>query len=81
MIVRKIVIWFCNNIRHFSNKINKRGGGIFLWRLEFFKIGKGGLQVYQRDESKQICLKVPILSYFVRLKSHSGNYYVTFFMH
>ena len=30
MIVRKIVIRFCNNIRHFSNEINKRGGGIFL---------------------------------------------------
>ena len=29
MIVRKIVISFCNNIRHFSNEINKRGGGIF----------------------------------------------------
>ena len=28
MIVRKIVIRFCNNIRHFSNEINKRGGGI-----------------------------------------------------
>jgi hypothetical protein len=27
--VRKIVISFCNNIRHFSNEINKRGGGIF----------------------------------------------------
>jgi hypothetical protein len=26
---RKIVIRFCNNIRHFSNEINKRGGGIF----------------------------------------------------
>ena len=22
---------FCNNIRHFSNEINKRGGGIFFW--------------------------------------------------
>ena len=29
MIMRKIVIRFCNNIRHFSNEINKRGGGIF----------------------------------------------------
>ena len=29
MIVRKIVISFCNNIRHISNEINKRGGGIF----------------------------------------------------
>ena len=29
MTVRKIVIRFCNNIRHFSNEINKRGGGIF----------------------------------------------------
>ena len=28
MTVRKIVIRFCNNIRHFSNEINKRGGGI-----------------------------------------------------
>ena len=28
MILRKIVISFCNNIRHFSNEINKRGGGI-----------------------------------------------------
>ena len=40
MIVRKIVIRFCNNIRLFSNEINKRGGGIFLWRVESFKIGK-----------------------------------------
>ena len=40
MIVRKIVIRFCNNIRHFSNEINKRGGGFFLRRVEFFKIGK-----------------------------------------
>ena len=29
MIVRKIVIRFCNNIRHFSNEINKRGGWNF----------------------------------------------------
>ena len=29
--LRKIVIRFCNNIRHFSNEINKRGGGIFFW--------------------------------------------------
>ena len=29
MIVRKIVISFCNNIKHFSNEINKRGGGNF----------------------------------------------------
>ena len=29
MTVRKIVIRFCNNIRHFSNEINKRGWGIF----------------------------------------------------
>jgi hypothetical protein len=28
MTVRKIVIRFCNNIRHFSNEMNKRGGGI-----------------------------------------------------
>ena len=28
MTVRKIVIRFCNNIRHFSNEINKRGGWI-----------------------------------------------------
>ena len=30
MTVRKIIIRFCNNIRHFSNEIYKRGGGIFL---------------------------------------------------
>ena len=30
MTVRKIFIRFCNNIRHFSNEINKRGGGINL---------------------------------------------------
>ena len=29
MIVRKIVIRFCNNIKHFSNEINKQGGDIF----------------------------------------------------
>ena len=29
MIVRKIVISFCNNIKHFSNEINKCGGGMF----------------------------------------------------
>ena len=29
MIVRKIVISFCNNIGHFSNEINKRGRGVF----------------------------------------------------
>ena len=29
MTVRKIVIRFCNNIRLFSNEINKRGGGNF----------------------------------------------------
>ena len=53
MILRKIVIRFCNDIRHFSNEINKRGGGIFfLRRVEFFKIGKRGLHVYSRDESK-----------------------------
>ena len=34
MIVRKIVIRFCNNIRHFSNEINKRGGGIFWVRVK-----------------------------------------------
>ena len=28
MTIRKIFIRFCNNIRHFSNEINKRGGGI-----------------------------------------------------
>ena len=28
MITRKIVINFCNNIRHFSNEINKRGDWI-----------------------------------------------------
>ena len=28
MTVRKIFIRFCNNIRHFSNEINKRGGWI-----------------------------------------------------
>ena len=33
MTVRKIIIRFWNNVRHFSNEINKRGGG-------FFKIGK-----------------------------------------
>ena len=28
MAVRKIFIRFCNNIRHFSNEINKHGGWI-----------------------------------------------------
>ena len=28
MTVKKIVIRFCNNIRHFSNEFNKRGGRI-----------------------------------------------------
>ena len=28
MTVRKIFIRFCNNIKHFSNEINKRGGWI-----------------------------------------------------
>ena len=40
MTVRKIVIRFWNNIGYFSNEINKRGAGIFLWGVEFFKIGK-----------------------------------------
>ena len=40
MTVRKTVIRFCNNIRHFNNEINKHGGRIFLWRAEFFKICK-----------------------------------------
>ena len=32
--MRKIVIRFCNSIRHFSNEINKRGGvDSFLWRV------------------------------------------------
>ena len=45
-----------NNIRHLSNEINKRGVlyilvkqwrvDFFLWRVEFFKIGKRGLHVY-----------------------------------
>ena len=29
-----------------SYEINKRGGGIFLWRVEFFKISKPGPHVY-----------------------------------
>ena len=29
MTVRKIIIRLCNKIRHFSNEINKHGGGIF----------------------------------------------------
>ena len=29
MIVKKIVIRFCNNIGHFSNEINKQGGWNF----------------------------------------------------
>ena len=39
MTVRKIFIRFCNNIRLFSNEINKRGGWISLgggWN--FFKL-------------------------------------------
>ena len=32
MIVRKIEISFFNNIRHFSNEINKRGGRIIFCR-------------------------------------------------
>ena len=46
MIVRKNFIFFCNNIKHFSNEINKRGGGIFLCGVAIFKIGKHGLHVY-----------------------------------
>ena len=38
MTVRKIFIRFCNNIRYFSNEINKRGGGIlFCGGLNFSK--------------------------------------------
>ena len=40
MTVRKIVSRFCKNIRKFCNEINKRGGVILLWRVEFLKIGK-----------------------------------------
>ena len=59
MIVRKIVIRFCNNIRHFSNEINKRGGGIFfLRRVEFFKIGKLGLHVYYLTCSRTFQIEV-----------------------
>ena len=35
MTVRKSFIWFSNNIKHFSNEINKPGGWISFWN--FFK--------------------------------------------
>ena len=38
MTVRKIFIRFCNNIRHFSNEINKHGGWISF--CEGWKISK-----------------------------------------
>ena len=42
-------MWRLENIY----EIIKRGGGIFfLWRVEFFKIGKRGPHVYYRDESR-----------------------------
>ena len=34
----------------FMKSINVEGG-FFLWRVEFFKIGKRWLHVYKRDES------------------------------
>ena len=40
MTVIKIVIRFCKNIGKFCNEINKNGGGIFFWRMEFSKMGK-----------------------------------------
>ena len=43
MTVRKSVIRLCKNIEKFCNKVNKRGGGFFLCRVEFFKIGKRDL--------------------------------------
>ena len=48
MIVKKIVISFCNKIRHFSMyyEINKRGGGILFVDGRIFKIDKRGLHVY-----------------------------------
>ena len=58
--MRTIVICFCNDIRHLGNEINKRGGGIFLWRVEFFKIGKRGLHVYKRDESTGLWSRGPL---------------------
>ena len=41
----------------FMKSINVEGG-FFLWRVEFFKIGKRGLHVYQRDESSYDLLYV-----------------------
>ena len=34
-----------------KKSINVEAGFFFLWRVEFFKIGKRGPHVYQRDES------------------------------
>ena len=52
---------FWKKLMHNSNKRGVEGGesinvegGFFLWRVEFFKIGKRGPHVYQRDESTSI---------------------------
>jgi hypothetical protein len=54
MTVRKIVIRFCKNIGQFFIEINKHGGGFFLWRVEFFKIGKRDF-TFNR-EMRVVCL-------------------------
>ena len=47
-----------------------RGGWIFLlWRVEFFKIGKRGLLVYQRDESSgKDCGKLSKIGHILKIK-------------
>ena len=41
----------CGGWKIFMKSINVEGG-FFLWRVEFFKIGKRGPYVYQSDESR-----------------------------
>ena len=64
MIVRKIVIRFCNNIRHFSNKINKCGGWIsFCGGCNFSKLVSVD-SMFIREMRVHIYLK---LLYYVNL--------------
>ena len=41
----------CGGWKIFMKSLNVEGG-FFLWRVEFFKIGKRGPHVYYRDESR-----------------------------
>ena len=79
MTVRKIVIRFCNNIRHFSNEINKPGGGIFFCGGWNFSKSVSVDSTFIREMRVNNSLELIVLIYILwRKPKMSGRKYAAF---